>query len=224
MMKAEEKQREEERKAGEKRKREEAPRRQEEEEATRIAQKREQEELRRAQQQRTEVGRSGVVAGLSSPQVTRRADDLHGLGFGQVRTGSVLSRKISLLTRAGSLEPEIDFTESPAPKRRTVRFAGLDSPSPPTTSCPIPLIPSHLPHLQGEIDHQQVDAHLHHTLSEKSAYNKEIRQICLLVKPLAKMTNYFLFLALWKAMDPMDTNTFVIHASHGFPQSVSYFI
>ena len=48
----------------------------------------------------------------------------------QVRTGSVLSRKISLLTRAGSLEPEIDFTESPAPKRRTVRFAGLDSPSP----------------------------------------------------------------------------------------------
>merc|ERR1719397_2480219 len=130
MMKAEEKQREEERKAGEKRKREEAPRRQEEEEATRIAQKREQEELRRAQQQRTEVGRSGVVAGLSSPQVTRRADDLHGLGFGQVRTGSVLSRKISLLTRAGSLEPEIDFTESPAPKRRTVRFAGLDSPSP----------------------------------------------------------------------------------------------
>lgn len=139
MMKAEEKQREEERRAGEKRKREEAQRRQEEEEArrqrkqeeeTRIAQKREQEELRRAQQKRTDVGRSGVVAGLSSPQVTRRADDLHGLGFGQVRTGSVLSRKISLLTRAGSLEPEIDFTESPAPKRRTVRFAGLDSPSP----------------------------------------------------------------------------------------------
>merc|ERR1712192_64456 len=140
LMKAEEKQREEDRKAGEKRKREEAQRRQEEEEArhqrkqeeeTRIAQKREQEELRRAHQQRTEVGRSGVVAGLSSPQVTRRADDLHGLGFGQVRTGSVLSRKISLLTRAGSLEPEVDFTtESPAPKRRTVRFAGLDSPSP----------------------------------------------------------------------------------------------
>ena len=43
----------------------------------------------------------------------------------------MLSRKISLLTRAGSLEPEVDFTtESPAPKRRTVRFAGLDSPSP----------------------------------------------------------------------------------------------
>ena len=42
-----------------------------------------------------------------------------------------MSRKISLLTRAGSLEPEVDFTtESPAPKRRTVRFAGLDSPSP----------------------------------------------------------------------------------------------
>jgi len=138
-MKAEEKQRQEERQAGEKRKREGAQRRQEEEDArrqrkqeeeTRIAQKREEEELRRAQQH-VEVGRNGVVAGLRSPQVTRRADDLHGLGFGQVRTGSVLSRKISLLTRAGSLEPEVDFTtESPAPKRRTVRFAGLDSPSP----------------------------------------------------------------------------------------------
>ena len=45
-----------------------------------------------------------------------------------------MSRKISLLTRAGSLEPEVDFTESPAPKRRTVRFAGLDSPSPTMTT------------------------------------------------------------------------------------------
>ena len=52
----------------------------------------------------------------------------------QVKTGSVMSRKISLLTRAGSLEPEVDFTESPAPKRRTVRFAGLDSPSPTMTT------------------------------------------------------------------------------------------
>ena len=63
----------------------------------------------------------------------------------QVRTGSVMSRKISLLTRAGSLEPEIDFaTESPAPKRRTVRFAGLDSPSPtmPTGRRPKVSLPS----------------------------------------------------------------------------------
>ena len=52
----------------------------------------------------------------------------------QVKTGYVMSRKISLLTRAGSLEPEVDFTESPAPKRRTVRFAGLDSPSPTMTT------------------------------------------------------------------------------------------
>ena len=164
-IKAEEKQRQEEMHTGEKRKREEAQRRQEEEgarrqkkqeEETRIAQKCEQEELWKHQVET--VARSG----LRSPQVTRRADDLHGLGFGQVveillhkikvstrkditfifpllnktyiiqvKTGSVMSRKISLLTRAGSLEPEIDFTtESPAPKRRTVRFAGLGSPSP----------------------------------------------------------------------------------------------
>ena len=164
-IKAEEKQRQEEMHTGEKRKREEAQRRQEEEDArrqkkqeeeTRIAQKCEQEELWKHQVET--VARSG----LRSPQVTRRADDLHGLGFGQVveillhkikvstrkditfifpllnktyiiqvKTGSVMSRKISLLTRAGSLEPEIDFTtESPAPKRRTVRFAGLGSPSP----------------------------------------------------------------------------------------------
>jgi hypothetical protein len=140
-MEAEEKQRQAEKQAGDKRKREEAQRRQQEEDARRqrkqdeenhAAQKREQEELRRAeqQQQHVEVGRSA----LWSPQVARRTDDVHGLGFGQVKTGSVMSREISLLTRAGSLEPEVDFTESPAPKRRTVRFAGLDSPSPTMTT------------------------------------------------------------------------------------------
>lgn len=99
-----------------------------------------------------------------------------------------------------------------------------------------PWSPAHYHYLKGGQDHQRVKLntiilkhdwrglprlmHTFTTLSEKSACNKE----CLLVKPLAKMTNYFLFLVLWMAMDSMDTITFVIHASHGFPQFISYFI
>ena len=90
-MEAEEKQRQAEKQAGDKRKREETQRRQQEEDArrqrkqdeeNRAAQKREQEELRRAQQQQqhVEVNKSA----LWSPQVARRTDDVHGLGFGQV--------------------------------------------------------------------------------------------------------------------------------------------
>ena len=133
----------------------------------------------------------------------------------------------------------LSSTETPPISPRCL--VELSPPLPTHNELPNPLDPLSSPSSPGrdrspagEIEHNhietwlkrssQVDAHLPHTLSEKSAYNKEIRQICLLVKPLAKMTNYFLFLALWKAMDPMDTNTFVIHASHGFPQSISYFI
>merc|ERR1719187_280119 len=132
--KAEEKRQQLEKMAKEQKKREEIQKKQEEEEArkqrrleeeAKAAQRREQDELRRVKQQEVAPSASG-----RSPQVARRTDDVHGLGFGQVRTGSVMSRKISLLTRAGSLEPELSETESPAPRRRTVRFAGLDSPSP----------------------------------------------------------------------------------------------
>merc|ERR1719481_2229112 len=62
-------------------------------------------------------------------QVTRRSDDMHGLGFGQVKTGHVITKKISFLQRASSLEPDASALESPAPKKRMVRFAGLDSPA-----------------------------------------------------------------------------------------------
>ena len=53
---------------------------------------------------------------------------MHGHGFGQVKTGHVISTKISFLNRASSLEPEISPSESPAPRKRIVRFQGLDSP------------------------------------------------------------------------------------------------
>ena len=59
---------------------------------------------------------------------------MHGQGFGQVKTGHVISTKISFLNRASSLEPEISPTESPAPRKRIVRFQGLDSPG----NSPIP--------------------------------------------------------------------------------------
>lgn len=94
-------------------------------EEAKAAQRREQEQLRRVKQQE-----AGSAVSGRSPQVARRTDDLHGLGFGQVpvtrllepashhqvKTGSVMSRKISLLTRAGSLEPDLSETESPAPR------------------------------------------------------------------------------------------------------------
>merc|ERR1711892_36072 len=57
-------------------------------------------------------------------QVARRTDDMHGLGFGQVKTGHVVTKKISFLQKASSVEPERAVTESPAPKKRMVRFAG----------------------------------------------------------------------------------------------------
>ena len=63
----------------------------------------------------------------ASPQVTRRSDDVHGYGFGQVKTGHVMSTKISFFNKAASVEREI--SETPEPKRRVVRFQGVDSPS-----------------------------------------------------------------------------------------------
>jgi len=63
----------------------------------------------------------------ASPQVTRRSDDVHGYGFGQVKTGHVMSTKISFFNKAASVEREI--SDTPEPKRRVVRFQGVDSPS-----------------------------------------------------------------------------------------------
>ena len=61
----------------------------------------------------------------ASPIITRRSDDVHGLGFGQVKTGHVMSRKMSFYQRGSSVEPEVP--ESPAPRRKVVRFTETKS-------------------------------------------------------------------------------------------------
>ena len=61
----------------------------------------------------------------ASPQVTRRSDDIHGHGFGQVKTGHVMTTKISFYNRAASTER--DIPETPSQRRRVVRFQGEDS-------------------------------------------------------------------------------------------------
>ena len=58
--------------------------------------------------------------------MSRRSDDLRGQGFGQVRTGHVMSTKISFFKRTASEEREL--TATPEPRRRVVRFQGIDSP------------------------------------------------------------------------------------------------
>ena len=63
----------------------------------------------------------------ASPQVTRRSDDVYGHGFGQVKTGHVMTTKISFYNRAASVEKDAINTPE---QRRRVRFQGMDSPSP----------------------------------------------------------------------------------------------
>ena len=61
----------------------------------------------------------------ASPQISRRSDDVQGRGFGQVKTGHVMTTKISFYNRAASSDREIPDT--PSQRRRMVRFEGLDS-------------------------------------------------------------------------------------------------
>ena len=61
----------------------------------------------------------------ASPQIARRSDDVHGRGFGQVKTGHVMTTKISFYHRAASTER--DLPETPEQRRRIVRFEGVDS-------------------------------------------------------------------------------------------------
>merc|ERR1712110_550501 len=58
----------------------------------------------------------------ASPQVSRRT----GQGFGQVKTGHVMSTKISFFKRTASEEREL--TATPEPRKRLGRFQGIDSP------------------------------------------------------------------------------------------------
>jgi len=100
-------------------------------EDTRLQQLKQQEELeaqRKIKQQQESVTKVNLRGVSASPHVTRRSDDMHGQGFGQVKTGHVISTKISFLNRAPSVEPESSPNESPAPRKRIVRFQGLDSP------------------------------------------------------------------------------------------------
>ena len=60
----------------------------------------------------------------ASPQIARRSDDVHGRGFGQVKTGHVMTTKISFYNRAASTER--DTPETPGQRRRIVRFEGLE--------------------------------------------------------------------------------------------------
>jgi len=103
----------------------------------RLRQLKQQEDLemkRKIKQQQESIGKANLRGVSASPHVTRRSDDMQGQGFGQVKTGHVISTKISFLNRASSLEPEISPAESPAPRKRIVRFQGLDSPG----NSPIP--------------------------------------------------------------------------------------
>merc|ERR1711915_416625 len=125
--------------AEQKRREEEEMRRQEmkRQEELRLSQLKKQEELeakRKLKQQQESLAKVSLRGVSASPRVTRRTDDMHGQGFGQVKTGHVISTKISFLNRASSAEPEISPSESPAPRKRIVRFQGLDSPG----SSPIP--------------------------------------------------------------------------------------
>jgi len=97
-------------------------RKKEEEERTRAARQREIEEKRKVKQQKDLAALRGVSA---SPQIARRSDDVHGRGFGQVKTGHVMTTKISFYHRAASTER--DLPETPGQRRRIVRFEGVDS-------------------------------------------------------------------------------------------------
>ena len=54
----------------------------------------------------------------SSPQVSRRSDDVEGQGWGLVRTGQVTNTKMSFYSRAASTER--DIPDTPGQRRRLV--------------------------------------------------------------------------------------------------------
>ena len=87
-----------------------------------------------------------TLRGVSaSPRVTRRSDDVHGQGFGQVKTGHVMTTKISFYNRAASTER--DVAETPGQRRRVVRFDGVD-----TSHSLSPASPVARPHIKtGEV-------------------------------------------------------------------------
>merc|ERR1711915_783347 len=101
------------------------------EESNRMAELKRQEELRQMEKQRLEqmiYQESKVVKG----QVSKRSDDVHGLGWGNVTTGFVSKTKLGFLQREMSMERDSN-EGSPAPggfgsRTRGLRVTFADSP------------------------------------------------------------------------------------------------
>merc|ERR1719378_2029018 len=102
------------------------------EESNRMAELKRQEELRQMEKQRLEqmiYQESKVVKG----QVSKRSDDVHGLGWGNVTTGFVSKKKLGFLQRGFSMERD-SHEGSPAlggfnSKQRGLRVTFAESPS-----------------------------------------------------------------------------------------------
>merc|ERR1719510_2181698 len=99
------------------------------EESSHIEELRRQEELKRLERQRLEqmiIQESKV----SSGHVSKRIDDVHGLGWGNVKTGFVSKKKLGFLQREMSVDRDSN-SSSPAPngKRRGLRVTFADSPT-----------------------------------------------------------------------------------------------
>lgn len=94
------------------------------------------EEMRKRERQKLEELVRKETKAAASGQVTRRADDPFGHGFGNVKTGYVSSQKLSFLQRAVSLERYDAHSEpkscSPAPsnssERKGLRVTWAESP------------------------------------------------------------------------------------------------
>merc|ERR1711970_900022 len=101
------------------------------EESNRLAELKRQEELRLLERQRLEqmiYQESKVIKG----QVSKRSDDVHGLGWGNVTTGFVSKKKLGFLQREMSIERDSKSC-SPAPggfgsRTRGLRVTFADSP------------------------------------------------------------------------------------------------
>merc|ERR1711915_112996 len=99
------------------------------EEKSNLEELRRQEELKRMERQRLEqmiIQESKVVSG----QVSKRIDDVSGLGWGNVKTGFVSKKKLGFLQREISVDRDSD-NGSPLPggKTRGLRVTFADSPN-----------------------------------------------------------------------------------------------
>merc|ERR1711990_1437516 len=67
--------------------------------------------------------------GVSSGHVSKRIDDVHGLGWGNVKTGFVSKKKLGFLQREMSLERDTSSSPVPNGKTRGLRVTFADSPN-----------------------------------------------------------------------------------------------